>query len=199
MTKLLIACALFCGTLIVSGSAIPVSGFGNGGCSFPGDNSYGLSFSGSNGTDSVGMTFFSPAFAGCPWGPNTSSFSGVANNFGGGLGGSGSADIDGVLGDYFNFSIGGGTGELTIFSNGTSNVIAQADLIGYVMLTNYQVLDRFGDSMFDISVLPTPEPSTLALTGIAVAGMLTALPKINGKSQRALKRTLVSLSLTARS
>jgi hypothetical protein len=159
----LVVCALFCGNLVVSGSAIAVNGGGNGACTFQ-ESSYGVSFVGSNGTDEVSV---SASIGGC-LGPSTSVLIGdVTGSPNGGF-----ASIDSVLSDFFTFSIGDGSGELTLFSGGNpSNVLAQADLTGYVTITNYQVIDSFGDRSFDISVSSTPEPSAFALAGIAIAGM----------------------------
>jgi hypothetical protein len=95
---------------------------------------------------------------------------GVVPDLGENIGG---ASIDSISSNSFQFSIGGGSGQLTLFAFPGGPVLAQTALTGYVTTTNLQETFNPINSSFDIVITATPEPSTFWLVAITVALMLT--------------------------
>lgn len=141
---------------------IPVTGSGY----FSSDNTFdlqtSLSFSGSSGGDSVSLG-------------EVDNFEAMRGNGGladcSGLPGCpavGGAIIDGVFSSIFKFTLGEGSGDVTIYDSG-GQILASADLIGYVFTSSLvqdccTPLDVHGT--FDIE--PTPEGSTMSLCALGL-------------------------------
>lgn len=157
----------YCQAALILNSPIPVNGQGSFYDSFPGDNYFTLSLSGSNGADTVSLFFTSPASS-LVLSPAATSYSGNTA----GCCGSGAAVVDGVGSGSFSFSTGNGTGHLSILDN-SGILLASADLIGYVGLTSFSGTTRDGEGTFVIKA--TPEANTFFLFASVLLISLTAV------------------------
>lgn len=151
--------SLFAGTI-----PIPVSGSGTWGCDRQDAVfAYTLSFSGTNGTDTISANYSGEVALSCVYNSST-------------LGGSelGSVSLDGQSSFNFNAVVGGGGGQLTLFDN-SSHLLAQVNVVAYLSYTYIQ--DDPEDSHGNITISSTPEPLTgaMMLIGISALAMLRRL------------------------
>jgi hypothetical protein len=190
MLLILVSAPLGASTLVsdppIITAPIHVSGFGYWDCTFTdpeGGWSLNFSFSGTNGTDSVNLDArggFDQGFASPEFITNQSPFS-PRDSY------SGSATIDGVN-TRFIFGIGfpnavlfsliNGSGSVEINDFSTGNLLAEADIFGYIQITSdvktygnvggvYRLIEERGT----FNILPTPEPASAIFVGVIAIGV----------------------------
>jgi hypothetical protein len=147
---------------------IPVSGGGTYSQSF-GDAGITEFFSGNNGTD--GVSFSGGGEAGPRGGIGYGTGPGVFD-----ADGISGASIDGTSSKYFTFNVGGGGGSMTLYDS-LNNVIATANLQGYIVITGitYEnpAVPLLGYTETFL-ITPTPEPGTSWMMLVGLAAMAVA-------------------------
>ncbi len=146
-----------------SASIIPVTGSGSFDREWTGDSGTTVRLSGTDGLHSVGLyaeiySPFNDTFQnGNLAGSTRLLFSGIG----------GSATIDGLSSGSFRFGLSNGSGFVDILDRSDFSVMAHADLIGYVRITEQTTLNPgpFFSTSGSFVVVSTPEPSTFALFG----------------------------------
>jgi hypothetical protein len=192
MPHLSVMSLLFLAAAGASGSAIPVSGTGG----FVDDymsgfidaSQYSLTFSGTNGVGSVsvfGANFFGDG--GLRFQPNVIAdavpFSQFINPF------HGTATVDGIQSNYFSYSLGQGGGFVTVFDS-LGNQLASEALISYISVskTTATVGSTILSESGTLFILPSPEPGTLGLMLVGLAGFALLL-KVQHSRQSGLRVT----------
>jgi hypothetical protein len=191
MLLILVSAPLGASTLVsdppIITAPIHVSGGGDWDDNFiePGGGwSLNFSFSGTNGTDSVNLV----AFGGFDMGSVTPDY--ISNQPVGHFPEPymGSATIDGVNTDFVGpfgrpnvvqFLLTGGSGSVEIIDSSTNNLLAEADIIGYIQITSdvktygirpggtYGLIEESGT----FNILPTPEPASAIFVGVIAIGV----------------------------
>jgi hypothetical protein len=160
------ATAMWASAGSITADSISMTGNGNWNYSYPGDGTYSVWASGSNGTDSASLSYNGD------WGCITYSISMLYGGTEGGFenNGSGFATIDNISSSYFQFLFSGEDSYLTLFDS-NRDVIATADLTAYLNVTSSTVQyvgNTVVESYGTFAVLSTPEPAGIGLVAVGL-------------------------------